>query len=48
MIILGDKGCKKFRATEEIEVLSFSSATGVPRDLGQITSPMLSILLSHA
>lgn len=30
MLIMGDKSCKKFRAREEIKVLSFGSATGVP------------------
>lgn len=47
MLISGDKGYKKIRATEEIKVVSSGSATGVPGDLGQITLPRLSIPLSH-
>lgn len=44
MLLLGDKGCKSFKATQEIKVQSFRSATGVPCDLGQITLPRISII----
>lgn len=44
MLLLGDKGCKSFKATQEIKVQSFRSATGVPCDLGQITLPRISTI----
>lgn len=48
MLIFGDKGYKKFRATEEIKVVSFGSATSVPRDLGQSLYPGFpSLHLTH-
>lgn len=44
MLLLDDKGSKNFKATQEIKVKFFSSAAGVPHDLGQITQNFHPIL----